>query len=168
MKLELNLDTIRQLSEEREEENFHFRKFLKGQDDEEVDEIVHRLHDEIVAQIDCTQCGNCCHSLKPEVTDKEIERLAKIDNLSPGEYVEKFVGRDELNATPFLKDTPCKYLKDKKCSIYPSRPQECRDYPYTGKDGFIFRLIYMIDNYGVCPIVFNLYERLKEEMGYRY
>ncbi|MFO8234974.1 MAG: YkgJ family cysteine cluster protein [Bacteroidales bacterium] len=167
MKLELDLDLIKRLGKEREDENFDFRAFLKGQDSDKVDEIVHRLHDEIFARIDCTEYGNCCNFLRPIITEKEIDRLSKIDKISAKDFEKKFVELDEFDKTKYLKDAPCKYLKDKKCTIYAERPEECRSYPYTHKDGFIFRLFGVIDNYEICPIVFNLYERLKMELGFR-
>ncbi|MDK2986483.1 MAG: uncharacterized protein PWQ96_2127, partial [Clostridia bacterium] len=49
-----------QASEKVEEENWLFRSFLKGQDPEEVDEIVHYLHEKLFEQIDCVACSNCC------------------------------------------------------------------------------------------------------------
>ena len=168
MELELDLNVIKRLSKEREDENFDFRAFLKGQSSDEVDEIVHQLHHEIVAQIDCTKCGNCCKFLKPSVTDKEIKRLSKIDGISAEDFEKKFVELDTFDQIKYLKDTPCKYLHDKKCTIYPDRPEECRSYPHTHKDGFIFRLFGVINNYEICPIVFNLYEQLKMQLGYRY
>ena len=78
MELELDLEVIKRLGREREIENFDFRAFLKGKEIDEVDEVVHRLHDEIVAQIDCTECGNCCNVLIPGVSEAEILRLSKI------------------------------------------------------------------------------------------
>lgn len=166
--MELDIDIIKRLSEERKDENFDFRAFLKGQDSDEVDRIVHQLHDEIVAQIDCGECGNCCNTLRPGLTDKEIDRLSEIDKISLKDFEKKYIELDDFEKIKYLKDTPCKYLKDKKCTIYPDRSIECRSYPHTHKDEFISRLLGVIENYEICPIVFNLYERLKSELGFRY
>jgi Fe-S-cluster containining protein len=168
MKPELDLDRIKRLGKEKEIENIEFRAFLKGKEPDEVDKVVHRLHDEIVARIDCTECGNCCFFLKPSLTDMEIERLAGIDNISPAEFEERFVEIEKFDRTKYLKEAPCKYLQDKKCTIYSQRPEECRSYPHTHLDGFVFRLFGVIENYEICPIAFNLYEQLKKEMDYRY
>lgn len=166
--MELDLDRIKQLSKKREEENFAFRSFLKIQDSKKVDGIVHDIHNEINAQIDCTKCGNCCGELRPWVDDDDIERLANIDKIPKGEYIEKFVEKNESEGDRYLKSMPCKYFDGKKCSIYPDRPGECRDYPFTHKDEFTSRLFGVIDDYVICPIVFNLYERLKREMRFRF
>ena len=166
--LELNLERIAKIAEQKEDENFDFRVFLKGLDFEYVDRIVHRLNEQITSQIDCEQCSNCCKSLRPCLTESELNKLSQLDNLTPNEYTRRFVEIDEEEEEiQYLKDTPCKYLKNGSCSIYPDRPEECASYPYTHKTEFITRTLGMIDNYGICPIVFNLLEQLKVELGYK-
>jgi len=167
MKLETNLDVIKLAGKEKSDENFEFRSFLKGQDEDEVDEIVHQLHDEIAAQIDCTKCGNCCSIFTTVVTDEEIDRLSAIDKMPAKDFKKKFIEVSGDN-NKYLKDTPCRYLENKRCTIYADRPEECRSYPHTQKDEFNSRLFGVIDNYEVCPIVFNLYEQLKRKMKFRY
>jgi uncharacterized protein len=165
--LELNIEKIALIGEQKEEENYDFRIFLKGQDFKRIDRIVHRLDKEIRSRIDCEKCGNCCKSLRPSVTESEIDTLSRIDNITQHDFVTKFVEIDNLEGTKYLKDTPCKYLEDKICSIYINKPEDCRSYPHTQKSEFISRTLGMIDNYGICPIVFNLFEQLKEELDYK-
>ena len=81
---------------------------------------------------ECTQCGKCCSwggfvfLKKPDV-----ERLSKNQGLEVDEFLKQFttMHRNEL----VLKDvdgTPdCIFLKDKKCSVYKDRPEQCEDYP---------------------------------------
>ncbi|MDR1881882.1 MAG: YkgJ family cysteine cluster protein [Prevotella sp.] len=131
-----------------------------------MDKIVHRLHREIATAIDCKQCANCCMELTPEVQPEEIEQFARLDGISIEEYQNQYCEKDEYGDIAF-KNKPCRYLDGKVCSIYEIRPHECRMYPYTQKDGFIFRLLGMLAFYPVCPIVFNLMEILKDELGFR-
>jgi uncharacterized protein len=164
---ETNLEKIRKIAEQKEAENARFRSFLKGRDDEEVDEKVKWLHGEITGKIDCTQCGNCCNHLQPDLEDYEIDKLADIDNISRDEFVKNFTEKGEFENEIYLKTIPCKYLKDKKCSIYPDRPHTCKSYPHTHKPDFISRTFFMIHNYSICPIVFNVIEELKKELRFR-
>jgi len=165
--VELNLARIAMFGEQKEDENIYFRMFLKGQDPDKVDRIVHRINKEVTAQIDCQQCGNCCKTLKPCVSEYEIDRLAQIKNMAAGEFTLQFVETDNFDGVKFLKDAPCIFLNDKSCSVYPDRPKDCRSYPHTHKHGFTSRTIGMIHNYSVCPIVFNVLERLKQALNYR-
>ena len=166
--LELNIETIAIIGEQKEKENYDFRAFLKGLDFEHVDKIVHRIDKDVRTQIDCKKCGNCCKTLRPCVTDSEIETLSQIDNLTQREFQSRFVEIDDFEGVKYLKNTPCKYLVDKSCSIYTNRPEDCKSYPHTQKDEFITRTLGMIENFGICPIVYNLFEQLKEELGYNY
>ena len=165
--IELNIEKIALIGKQKEEENFDFRIFLKGQDFAKVDKIVQRIDKELRAQIDCNKCGNCCKSLRPCLTKFEIETLSQIDNLTKHDFVTRFVEIDNLDGIKYLKDTPCKYLDDKTCSIYTNRPEDCKSYPHTQKSRFISRTLGMIDDYGICPIVYNLFEQLKEELDYK-
>ena len=94
MPIELNLDKISQLAIRKEDQNYRFRNFLKMQDLEKIDRLVHRQDREIREQIDCTQCGNCCNELTPRLSDAEIDRLAHIDSISKEEFIQKFVESD--------------------------------------------------------------------------
>jgi len=102
MHLETDLSKIKRLADIREDENFRFRTFLKGKDSVKIDSIVHRLHKEITAQIDCTLCGNCCCQLKPEVYEEDVEALAQIEKLRP-KITSTFTSRKTNLAMSFLK-----------------------------------------------------------------
>jgi uncharacterized protein len=164
--LELDIEKINRISKQKENENYKFRDFLKEQDSDRVDKIVHRLYKEIAEQIDCTNCGNCCKNLSPCVTDNEIDILSKTDNILHEAFVTRFIEQDEINHVKYLKDTPCKYLVDKRCVIYADRPLDCKSYPHIHKKYFISRTLDVINNFGICPIVFNVFERLKIEFRF--
>ncbi len=165
--IEKDIEKIYLISKQKEDENFRFRNFLKRLDSHEVDKIVSKIHSEVTRQIDCTECGNCCHSLKPSVTEKEIQRLSELVQLPTNLFVEKNVELDSFDKVQCLKDTPCIFLKDTKCSVYEDRPEDCKSYPHTHKNDFTSRVLGVIYNYGICPIVFNIFERLKIELHFR-
>lgn len=165
--LELDLEKISRMAERKEKENLDFRIYLKGQDPGKIDKMVHRLNKLIVEQIDCTQCGNCCKTTSTSISDSELLILAELENLSAAEFETRFVEKDELDNEKFLKDIPCKYLSDKKCTIYENRPEDCRSYPHTHKNRFVSRTLGVLINYEICPIVYNVYENLKIELNYK-
>lgn len=165
MKPEINLEKIAQKAEEREDENWRFRSYLKWQDSEEIDEMVHEINDRVTAAIDCIQCANCCKTLQTQMYPEDISRLVKIKSMSEEEIFSHYLEED--NGDVFLKDVPCTFLEGNKCSIYADRPCDCRDYPHLHKDGFTFRLFGVINNYRYCPIVYNVVEELKARTGFR-
>jgi uncharacterized protein len=162
----IDLDTIKQLGEQNENVNFRFRSFLKSKDSDRLDRTVYELFQFYSSTIDCTKCGNCCTLLKPIIQDTDIKALASLTNKPTQDFKRDFIVTDDDGDMHF-KDLPCPFLQDKKCSGYDSRPDDCRSYPHLQKEDFLSRLFGVIDNYSICPIVFNVYEELKNKFHFR-
>lgn len=165
-KLEIDLETIQKLAKQREKENWEFRSFLKGSDypSEKIDEIVHGLVQEVSSRIDCTKCGNCCKTVKPVLTTKDIEKFSEGLGITIAQFKEEYLVEDKEEDGFVFKILPCPLLKDTLCSQYAYRPAVCRSFPHLHSKDFVFRLMQAIENYSVCPIVFNVYENLKNEL----
>jgi Fe-S-cluster containining protein len=160
--LTTDIKTIEKRSEQNEDENWEFRTFLKGMSSREVDPIVHRLNEEISAQIDCTACANCCKTVSPVLDDEDITRFAEGLGISPEQLKSQYLEKDEEGY--IFNVRPCPFLVDNKCSNYDHRPKDCASFPHLHKKDFIFRTMGIIGNCSVCPIVFNVFERLKDEL----
>jgi len=163
MFIEINLETIKKNAVLREDQNYRFRSFLKGQDSKQLDRLVHDLYKRVVDQIDCTQCANCCIELETSFKMDEIDRLAESSIIEKERFIAELTNPDADGEKDivWLKNQPCHFLKDKKCTIYPLRPGECQRYPYLYKSQIIQRLYGVVSNYGICPIVYNVFELLK-------
>lgn len=161
--METDLIKISKLSREREDENWSFRTFLKGHDIKNLDMIVHKLFKRVSEAIDCTACGNCCKKMQPILKKKDINKLSKSLNITPDQFITKYVEKDE-DGDNILNQLPCPFLNDNKCTQYASRPADCTSYPHLHKKDFVFRLIGVVNNYSICPIVFNVYEALKNRL----
>jgi Fe-S-cluster containining protein len=164
--MEIDPKRIRILSKEKEEENWRFRSFLKGYDIsiEELDAIVHELYEKVSSEIECTACANCCEQVTPLLYEEDIKRLARSTGDPVSQFKEKYLveGEDEGNFEFNMR--PCPFLKNKRCSQYDARPKDCRSFPHLHKPEFVFRLIGVVENCSICPIVFNVYEYLKDEI----
>lgn len=143
-----------------ENTNWMFRSFLKEQDPKEVDRIVHHLHQKLFRDFDCVSCSNCCRETGTVVTKKEIKDLAAKTGLTVQDFTNTYI--IEGGDGPEIKDTPCPFLTVEGCSVYECRPNNCREYPYTSKKDMTSRLIGLIHNCEICPVVFELFEELKQ------
>lgn len=154
---------IEQLAQEKEEENWEFRTFLKTIDmsSEELDALVHELYRDISSRIDCLDCGNCCRIIIPNLSPSDITGLAAGLRLSEAELTRRYLTTREDQNTCTFNATPCPFLSGNQCRVYECRPQSCRSYPHLHKQGFVHRLIQVVENCHICPIVFNVYEELK-------
>ena len=167
MTIATHLAYIEQMGDEREGENVAFRSFLKNLSisDEELDAVVHQINDEVTAQIDCTSCANCCKVFSPILNDEDISTFASGLELSVADLEGQFLKLSENEPSGHeFREQPCPFLVVNRCSNYEYRPGDCRSYPYLHKENFRGRLLGVIGNYAICPIVFNVYERLKVEL----
>ncbi len=166
--LETDIAKIKKLCKKKEDENWKFRAFLKSCNlgSNEIDAIVHRVHHEVSSQIQCTDCANCCKEANFLLNDKDLERLANGLNLSMEEFKKTYIddGKDKIGGGYTFNRLPCPFLENNRCKVYGFRPGNCRSFPYLHKKDFVFKLINVIDNCSICPIVFNVYERLKGEI----
>lgn len=129
---------------------------------EKMDLQVHALHEKHSARIDCLSCGNCCRSLGPRITDKDVERMAKALRMKAAEVVERYLRVDEDQDLVF-RTMPCPFLgADNYCSIYESRPKACREYPHTDRKKFYQIYNLSVKNASTCPIVFEVLEDLQQ------
>ena len=167
MVIEMDVKQIERLAAEREDENWEFRAFLKQLDmtPEAIDVFVHRITAEVTAQIDCTKCANCCRQIRPVLDKDDISEFALGLKMSASQFRQTYLEpADDAPAKYVFNETPCPFLQNGRCANYACRPKDCRSYPHLNKEEFVLRLWGVIENYGVCPIVFNVYERLKAEL----
>ncbi|MFZ4859682.1 MAG: YkgJ family cysteine cluster protein [Desulfuromonadaceae bacterium] len=165
-KIETDIANIEKCSQLREAENWDFRCFLKGSDlsVSKIDSIVKEIYREVSAQIDCTQCANCCKVIQPILKQADIAILAGHLKLSVTEIKSRFLTEDGDGQGFVFKTRPCPFLADNHCTVYEHRPQDCRSYPHLHKKDFVFRVNQAFSNCSVCPIVFNVYEGLKQTL----
>ena len=155
--IETDLTRIRQLSQQRDDENWEFRSWLKQNAPNDVDDLVKSLSQKYFGLIDCTQCANCCRSLQVEFKKSELHTIAKTLGQSIEAFQKQFMSEGMVNP-------PCPMLNGKLCSIYENRPEVCRSFPHLEQPGFTSRLIGVIDNVAICPIAFNAFEELKTKL----
>lgn len=149
---------------ERMEENEVFKSWLKLQDAEKIDSIVHVLNREVEPQIDCTTCGNCCRNLMINVEDAAVERLSERLGMTSKKFVDQYIEKG-MHMQVF-NTIPCHFLSNCKCTVYEHRPAACGDFPSLHQPGFNTRLFATFMHYGLCPIIYNVVEKLKETTGF--
>lgn len=115
-----DLVQIKLLGEKKLDENLRFRRFMKSRD--HSDRILRRIAEGIQEQIDCTQCANCCKTSTTEVTERDIERLARHLRITREQFIADYtmVESDEGMMTRVLKFSEgpgCVFLEGKLCSV---------------------------------------------------
>jgi uncharacterized protein len=170
VRLETDLAKIKRIAQQKEEENWRFRSFLKAYDGSprEIDRLVHDLYQRISAEVDCQQCANCCREIQPILNRKDIRVFSRGLGLDVNQFKEQFLVKDDETLDKFRFNTlPCPFLRGNLCLNYEDRPQDCRSFPHLHKRDFTSRLWGVVENYSLCPLVFNVYEYLKRELWYK-
>ena len=158
----MDLSSFRELASSRSKSNQKFLNSIKNENPREIDNVFHRLHDEVFEEIDCLECANCCKTTSPIFYQTDIERAAKALRMNPGDFIEKYLKVDE-DKDCVLKSSPCAFLNaDNYCAIYEHRPKACREYPHTNRKKMVQIMDLTYKNTLVCPAVLEMVERLKK------
>ena len=72
---------------------------------------IQALHDEISDRTNCLECANCCRSLGPRITDKDVEKMGKALRMKPVDVVSRYLRVDEDGDMVF-RSMPCPFLGD--------------------------------------------------------
>ena len=135
---------------------------LKKNTPNNLDIKVKEYHEKVFMDIDCLDCANCCKSISPMITDKDIERIAKYLKLRPSVLTEKYLHLDEDGDYVF-NSQPCPFLgSDNYCKVYDVRPKACSEYPHTDRKRFVQILDLTLKNTFICPAAYEVVEKLKE------
>jgi uncharacterized protein len=161
--MEADKNNVRALARQNQEETETFFSKLKRKKPKQLDDVAHRIHDKVSNRFDCLTCGNCCKSISPMVTDKDIEKISHRLKMKDVDFVARYLHMDE-DKTYVFNETPCPFLMpDNYCLIYEFRPKACREYPHTDRRRFYQLLDITSMNRELCPIVYEVVELLKQE-----
>ena len=156
---------LKEISEEKLDENYRFRTYLKTHADEKtLDEQFKKLHNKYFKTFDCSKCRNCCKKLGVSMDEQELNAICKHYHLD--NFILKNIVLKENNGE--YTANPCPFLNpDNSCKLKECLPKSCQEYPYTNKDERLFSLLTIVQNSKVCPVVYQILEDLKEMYNFK-
>jgi uncharacterized protein len=138
-----------------------FKKFKKVNPDK-IDQLFHKAHEDVFSKYDCLACANCCKTLSPIITYRDVDRMAKAIGVKPSAFTDRFLNVDSDGDYVF-RSSPCPFLMpDNYCRIYESRPKACREYPHTDRKRIQQILSITLRNVAVCPAVYYVVEQVRD------
>ena len=146
-------------------------RFLKKFDKivpDDLPEIVAITDATVWRDIDCTTCANCCKTMTPTFTPKDIKRISEHLGMSPKAFKEKWLVKEEDTGDWVNVNQPCQFLIDDKCSIYEVRPVDCAEFPHHNKKPFDDYNDTFTNNLIHCPATLTLVDRLRKVLKKEY
>ena len=161
---------VRFQARKKENENLAFRMYLKGNAEaEKLDEQFRNLHRELFDGYDCRRCRNCCKMYRGTIPEEDVERDAEYLGLTREQFIGKYLVEGGNDGSYPTKSMPCDFLeKDGECILGECRPDTCRKFPYTDQPERLGSLYGVLEVIGVCPVAYEIWERLKEEYRWKY
>ena len=136
--------------------------YLSKQKARAVNLKANQFYAEIMKELDCLNCANCCSGIPPIVNEADAKRIAKFLGVKFKRFQEEYLTKDEDRDT-VLKTVPCVFLeKDHTCIIYEARPKACREYPHIDEFQFMKNLKLHLTNVSYFPIVYHTLEQFKK------
>lgn len=163
-------DKVAFYGKQKEDENYDFRTYLKiHADPDELDQQFQELHQELFSEYDCSQCGNCCKKYHGNIPEEDINQDASYLGMEADEFIDRYLKYNSAECTYETKNCPCDFWDSKtgECLLGDCKPESCKKYPYTDKPDRMGSLLSIIDNASICPVVYEILERLKEEYHFR-
>ena len=82
--------------------------------------------------------------------------------------MDSFLEKVKLGIGYHTKHKPCDFLQeDGNCKLGDCKPDSCKRYPYTDQLERLSNLLGMLDIISICPVAFEMFERLKKEYGFK-
>ncbi|MCW3085644.1 MAG: hypothetical protein JWP12_3010 [Bacteroidetes bacterium] len=158
----MDLTNLKYLAQKAEPSTKKMFEKLKRRKPHNLDDVVHRLHDEAFEHTNCLGCANCCKTTSPVFYERDIDRIAKRLRMRPSDFIEKYLHIDE-DKDYVLNVAPCPFLDSENyCLVYEDRPTACREYPHTNRKRFHQILDLTVKNTAVCPAVYGIVEEMKK------
>ncbi|HEV9035420.1 MAG TPA: YkgJ family cysteine cluster protein [Puia sp.] len=115
---------------------------------------------------DCLDCANCCKTMSPTYTRKDIRRISRHLGMTESAFREKWLYKDKSGDWMNVKQ-PCQFLDTRTnlCSIYAVRPRDCAGFPHHTTKKMNADYMHMFkQNVEYCPATYRLVESLMEKL----
>lgn len=134
----------------------------------DLQDIADRADAAMWKETDCTTCANCCKTMTPTFTVKDINRISKHLGMKPKEFKDKWLLHEKETGDWVNKTQPCQFLENNMCSIYEVRPADCAGFPHHHLKPFDLYNDMFKANIMHCPATLSMVDRVKKEVDRRY
>ncbi|MHA4810700.1 YkgJ family cysteine cluster protein [Flavitalea flava] len=161
----VNLRSFRQLVRHNKKRIRSFLTRLEKKTPRGLDKIVVEADKASWAKTDCLDCANCCKTMSPTYTQKDLKRISAHFGMSVNAFKEKWLYKDKSGDWMNVKQ-PCQFLdlNTNMCNIYAIRPRDCAGFPHHTKKKMVEYVHMYKQNIEYCPASYRLVEFIMEKV----
>ncbi len=128
-----------------------------------LDKLAERIDKLTWGKTDCLHCANCCKTMSPTYSKKDIQRISGFLGMTQKAFREKWLYKDKNGDWLNVKQ-PCQFLdlKTNMCNIYDVRPRDCAGFPHHTKKKMVEYMHVHKQNIAHCPATYRLVEKMME------
>lgn len=139
-----------------------FLTFLDHNPSRGLDKIKLEADRMVWQEVNCLDCANCCKTMSPTYSKKDISRISKFLEMDEKTFRDKWLYKDKTGDW-MNKKQPCQFLdlKTNKCGIYEVRPADCAGFPHHSKKKMTDYTHVYKQNIEFCPATYKWVEKLQ-------
>jgi len=147
-----------------------FKRFLtrlEKQPPRGLDSIAVAADLEMWQQMDCLACANCCKTMSPTYTPKDLLRISAHVGMTVDAFKKLYLRKDRQGDW-INRQQPCQFLnlEDNKCSIYEVRPRDCAGFPHHTRKRMVDYMHVFKQNIEYCPATYRVVEIMRQKIGW--
>lgn len=128
-----------------------------------LDKMAELVDKEVWKEVDCLTCANCCKTMSPTFTVKDVKRISAHLGMQPLAFREKYLYLEKKDNDWMNRKQPCQFLNltNNMCSIYEVRPADCAGFPHLTRKKMVDYIHVHKQNVQYCPATFKMVEKMK-------
>ena len=160
----VNLRSFRQIVRHSKRRVKGFLTRLEKKQPRGLDNLVTEADKAAWAKTDCLDCANCCKTMSPTYTNKDVKRISAHLGMTDKAFRAKWLYKDKTGDWMNVKQ-PCQFLdlKTNMCDIYAVRPRDCAGFPHHNKRKMIEYMHMYKQNIEYCPATYRVVEFIMEK-----
>ncbi len=160
----VNLRSFRQIVHHNKRRVKGFLTRLEKKQPRGLDNLVTVADKAAWAKTDCLDCANCCKTMSPTYTKKDVKRISAHLGMTDKAFREKWLYKDRTGDWMNVKQ-PCQFLdlKTNMCDIYAVRPRDCAGFPHHNKRKMVEYMHMYKQNIEYCPATYRVVEFIMEK-----
>lgn len=147
----------------------YFNKYLRRVaklKPEGLDTLAEQINTAVWQEIDCLTCANCCKTMTPTFSHKDIRRISKHLDMRPKDFKQRWLKKEKNDTDWVNRKQPCQFLNlsTNMCSVYEVRPDDCAGFPHLTKKKMIDYMHVHQQNIAYCPATYKMVGKMMEKI----